>query len=147
MIFSRVIALVCLLFFLSPQADGDETYTVSGEVIFPDAEIILISLYSSERFENYKNRPLPPHPFSQILELNPEQRKAGRASFVFTQIPSGTYGILAFRDKNVRRMLDRDGFKKPLSGYRVNAFSANWEDIKFRVDRNITGIKVQFQNP
>jgi hypothetical protein len=143
-IFTRVIALVCLLFFLSPQADSDETYAVSGEVIFPDAEIILISLYSSERFKNYKNRPLPPPPFSQVLELSPEQRKAGRASFAFTQIPSGTYGVLAFRDKNVRRILDQDGFKKPLSGYRVNAFSANWEDIKFKVNRNITGIKIQF---
>jgi uncharacterized protein (DUF2141 family) len=90
------------------------------------------------------NRPLPPHPFSQILELNPEQRKAGRVSFVFTQIPSGTYGILAFRDKKVRRILDQDVFREPLSGYTVNTFSANWEDIKIKVDRDITGIKIQF---
>ena len=144
MILARVIALMCLLLFLSPRADGDETYTVSGEVIFPDAEIIFISLYSSERFKNYMNRPLPPHPFSQILELNPEQRKAGRVSFVFTQIPSGTYGILAFRDKKVRRILDQDIFREPLSGYTVNTFSANWEDIKIKVDRDITGIKIQF---
>jgi hypothetical protein len=129
---------------LSPQADGDETFTVSGDVSFPEAEIILISLYSSERFNNYRNRPLPPPPFSQILELSPEQRKAGRASFAFTQIPRGTYGILAFRDKNVRWMLEQDGFKKPVSCYRVNAFSANWEDIKFTVNRNIAGIEIQF---
>jgi hypothetical protein len=143
-VFARVIAILCLLLFLSPRADGDETYTVSGEVVFPDAQVIFISLYSSERFKNYRNRPLPPPPFSQILELNPEQREAGRVLFTFTEIPRGTYGILAFRDRNVRRNPGQDVFKQPLSGYTVNTFSANWEDIKIKVNRDITGIKIQF---
>jgi hypothetical protein len=140
----RVIAFLCILLVLSPLANGDETYTVSGEVIFPEAEVIFISLYTFERFQDHRNKPLPPPPFSQIIELSPEQKEARRASFVFTQIPKGIYGILAFRDKNVPRIADRDVFKEPLSYYTVTGFSANWDNIKFRVDRDITGIKITF---
>ncbi|MEJ2723479.1 MAG: hypothetical protein P8175_02305 [Deltaproteobacteria bacterium] len=144
MVIAKVVALFCLLLFPSPDAYGDETYSVSGEVLFPNAELIVISLYSPERFKNCRNRPLPPPPFSQILEVNPEQRKAGRVRFTFPRIPTGTYGILAFRDKTAHRIIEQHGFKETLSGYTVNAFSANWEDIKIEVDRDITGIKIQF---
>jgi hypothetical protein len=143
----RIISVLGILLALSAVTYAEETYTVSGEVIFPDGEVIFISLYTFERFKNYMNKPLPPPPFSQIIELSAEQKKAGRVVFQFTGVPEGTYAILAFRDKIINRKLDHDRleyFREPLSYYKVTGFSANWDEIKFKVDRDIMGIKIKF---
>jgi hypothetical protein len=124
---------------------GEETYTVSGVVTFSEGEVVFVSLYTRDRFKEFKNSPLPPEPYTQILELSAEQRKAGRAEFLFKGIPKGTYGVIAFRE--MKRNLKRDRsqyFKEPVSSYKMIAFSGKWSDIKFEVNKDVRGIEIKF---
>ncbi len=124
---------------------GEEKYTVSGVVTFSEGEVVFVSLYTQDRFKDFKNSPLPPEPYTQILELSAEQKKTGRAEFAFKGIPKGTYGVIAFRE--MKRNLKRDQsryFKEPVSSYKMIAFSGKWSDIKFEVNNDVRGIEVEF---
>jgi hypothetical protein len=130
---------------LGAPAYAEEKYTVSGVVTFPEGEVVFVSLYTSERFKDFGNKPLPPEPYTQVIELSPEQRKAGRAEFLFKGIPKGTYGVIAFREikKNLKKDLSRY-FKDPVSAYKMITFSGNWNDIKLEVNRDVRGIEIRF---
>jgi hypothetical protein len=130
---------------LGIPAYGEEKYSVSGVLTFQEGEVIFVSLYTLDRFRDFKNKPLPPEPYTHVIELSPEQKKAGRAAFTFKDIPKGTYGVIAFREskKNLKR--DRSQyFKEPVSTYKMTAFSGNWNDIKFEVNKDVRGIEIRF---
>jgi hypothetical protein len=139
-----VLALAAMLVLGTP-AYGEEKYTVSGIVTFSEGEVVLVSLYTPDRFKDFKNRPLPPEPYTQVIEISPEQRKARRAEFLFKGIPRGTYGVVAFRESKKNLKKDRNQyFRDPVSTYKMIAFSGNWSDIKFEVNRDIRGIEIRF---
>jgi hypothetical protein len=130
---------------LGTPAYGEEKYSVSGIVTFTEGEVVFVSLYTRDRFNDFRNRPLPPEPYTQVIELSPEQRKAGRAEFLFKGIPRGTYGVVAFRE--IRKNLKKDRsqyFKDPVSSYKMIAFSGNWSDVKFEVHKDVRGIEIRF---
>lgn len=133
------------LLLLATPAYGEETYSVSGNVTFAEGEVVFVSLYTPERFRDFKNKSLPPEPYTQILELTKEQKNAGRAAFVFKGIPKGTYGVIAFREmkKDLKRQRS-DYFRDPVSYYKMIRFSGNWNDIKLEVNRDIHGIQIVF---
>jgi hypothetical protein len=130
---------------LGASAYGEEKHSVSGIVTFSEGEVVFVSLYTRDRFNDFKNRPLPPEPYTQVIELSAEQRKAGRAEFLFKGIPRGTYGVVAFRE--IRKNLKKDRsqyFKDPVSSYKMISFSGNWSDIKFEVNKDVRGIEIRF---
>jgi len=140
----RVLALAAMLVLGTP-AYGEEKYTVSGIVTFSEGEVVFVSLYTPDRFQDFKNKPLPPEPYTQVIELSAEQRKAGRAEFLFKGIPRGTYGVVAFRESKKNLKKDRSQyFREPVSTYKMIAFSGNWSDIKFEVNRDVRGIEIRF---
>jgi len=140
----RVLALAAMLVLGTP-AYGEEKYTVSGIVTFSEGEVVFVSLYTPNRFQDFKNKPLPPEPYTQVIELSAEQRKAGRAEFLFKGIPRGTYGVVAFRESKKNLKKDRSQyFREPVSTYKMIAFSGNWSDIKFEVNRDVRGIEIRF---
>ena len=130
---------------LGIPAYGDEKYSVSGVVTFPEAEVLFVSLYSLDRFKNFKNNTLPPEPYTQVIELSAEQKKTGRATFTFKGIPKGTYGVVAFREtkKNMKRDRSRY-FKDPVSEYKMIDFSGDWNDIQFELNKEVRGIEIRF---
>jgi hypothetical protein len=139
------VLVVAGLFVLGTPAYAEDKYTVSGVVTFAEGEVVFISLYTPERFKDFGNKPLPPEPYTQILELSPEQRKAGRAEFLFKGIPQGTYGVIAFRE--IKKNLNKDPggyFKNPVSAYKMINFSGKWNDIKLEVNKDIRGIEIRF---
>ena len=139
-----VLVLAGMLVLGSP-AYGEEKYTVSGVVTFSEGEVVFVSLYTLDRFKGFKNNPLPPEPYTRIIELSAEQKKAGRAEFMFKSIPKGTYGIIAFRE--IKRNMKKDRsqyFKEPVSTYKMIAFSGNWSDIRFEVNKDVRGIEIRF---
>jgi len=139
-----VLALAAMLVLGTP-AYGEEKYTVSGIVTFSEGEVVFVSLYTPDRFQDFKNRPLPPEPYTQVIEVSAEQRKAGRAEFLFKGIPRGTYGVVAFRESKKNLKKDRSQyFREPVSTYKMIAFSGNWSDIKFEVNRDVRGIEIRF---
>lgn len=139
------IVVLASLFALGAPAFGEDKYTVSGTVTFSEGEVIFVSLYTPDRFRDFKNRPLPPEPYTEIIELSPAQRKAGRAEFLFRGIPRGTYGAVAFRESRKNLKNDRNQyFKEPVSKYKMIAFSGNWNDIKFEVRKDVHGLQIKF---
>jgi len=130
---------------LGIPAYGEEKYSVSGVLTFQEGEIVFVSLYTPDRFKDFKNKPLPPEPYTQVIELSPEQKKTGRAAFTFKGIPKGTYGVIAFREN--KKNLKRDPsqyFKEPVSTYKMIAFSGNWSDIKIELNKDVRGIEIRF---
>lgn len=139
-----VVALAAIMVLGTP-AYGEEKYSVSGIITFSEGEVVFVSLYTPDRFQDFKNRPLPPEPYTQVIELSAEQRKAGRAEFLFKGIPRGTYGVVAFRESKKNLKKDRSQyFREPVSTYKMIAFSGNWSDIKFEVNRDVRGIEIRF---
>jgi len=141
----RAILLLGILFMVVTFAYAEEKYSISGQVTFSGHENIYISIYTIENFPNFK-KVLPSPPFSQKIKPNPEQVKAGRFSFTFSGIPKGTYCIVAFQDidnNGKLRCAACGGIEAPICFYK--AFSglssfANWNDVKFELVRDITGI-------
>jgi hypothetical protein len=143
-LFGWLLALASL-FALGAPVCGEEKYSVSGILTFSEGEVVFVSLYTPDRFQDFKNRPLPPEPYTQVIEISPEQRKARRAEFLFKGIPRGTYGVVAFRESKKNLKKDRNQyFRDPVSTYKMIAFSGNWSDIKFEVNRDIRGIEIRF---
>jgi hypothetical protein len=139
-----ILALAAVVVLGTP-AYGEEKYSVSGIVTFSGGEVVFVSLYTQDRFNDFKNRPLPPEPYTQVIELSPEQRKAGRAEFLFKGIPRGSYGVIAFREIRKNPKKDRSQyFKDPVSSYKMIAFSGNWSDVKFEVNKDVRGIEIRF---
>jgi len=136
---SVAISLIAIL------ASAEEKYTVSGEVVYQGSENICMCLYNQETFTNWKKE-LPPGRFTQIVKADP----SGKTSFEFKEVPKGEYIIILFVDENNNGILDcnPEGWpEEPLSMYKrpSTGVGHNWYDSKFEVNRDITGIVMEFE--
>jgi hypothetical protein len=134
---------IVLLLLLSFPAHAEQKYSVCGTAVFDKAERILLSLYTYEGFQNYQRKPLPPEPYTLVIEPSVQEKEAGKVPFRFEGIPQGTYALLAFRDQREPGALPRSA--RPASSYLMMTFSARWDDVKFEVNRNITGLEIRFE--
>ena len=143
----KAILLLGILFMVFVFAYAEEKYTISGEVIHSGDEDIHVSLLTYETFKNYKKE-RPPAPFTQIFKANPERKKTGRTPFKFVGVPKGSYCIISFLDENKNGKMSYIGytpterecwFKKEIIGV------ASWVNVKFEVDKDITGIELRFE--
>ncbi|NIS61767.1 MAG: DUF2141 domain-containing protein [Proteobacteria bacterium] len=131
----------------STIAFAEEPFTVSGEVAFPkDGDIYIELRTQTEQAKDEK--PLPPRLLT--IKLTPEQRKANRASFKLVSVPRGTYCIKAFQDTNKNGELDFVEVSRlpaPIepNGFYRPSWPIEWDNIKFEVDRDITGIKIELR--
>jgi hypothetical protein len=141
----KVLWGLAVCFFLANAVQAEERYSISGVATFKQGAVIFISLYTLERFRQFKNNPLPPAPFTLIIEPSLQQKQAGKVPFKFEGIPEGDYAIIAFRDQ--QRPDAATLASKPASRYRMTAFSGLWDDVKFSLRRNITGIEIRFEGP
>jgi len=139
----KILSAMALLFFLSFPADAEEKYSISGTASFDEAERIMISLYTHEEFQNYTRKPLPPEPFTLVIEPSIQEKRAGKAPFRFEGIPRGTYALLAFRDQAKPGTHRRS--VRPASSYLMMTFSGRWDDVKFEVNRNIANLEIRFE--
>ena len=134
---------VVLLFMLASPAHAEQTFSVSGTATFDDAERIFLSLYTFEEFQNYRRKPLPPEPYTLVIEPSAQEKETGKVPFRFEGIPRGTYALLAFRDQRKPGTVKRSA--RPASSYHMMSFSGRWDDAKFEVNRNITGLEIRFE--
>jgi hypothetical protein len=139
-----VLGAIAVFLCVSFPVGSEQGYTVSGTATFQEGGLVLLSLFTHEKFLNLRNNPLPPPPFSLVIEPSLEEKKAGRAPFRFEGIPRGTYALMAFRDRNTPGSEAFPG--KPASAYKMMAFSGRWEEVKVEVNRNITGIEIRFED-
>jgi uncharacterized protein (DUF2141 family) len=141
----KTILFLGVLLMLCAFAYAAEQYSLSGEVTFSGNENVYVSIYTIEEFPNYK-KSLPSEPFVRKIKPDPEQIKAGRFSFTFSGIPKGTYCIIAFQDVDNNgklRCTTWGGIEEPICFYKAvpgEPSCANWNDVKFELDKDITGI-------
>jgi hypothetical protein len=142
-IMKEILCGIAVWIFLANPVQAEQGYSISGIATFKGGDVIFISLYTLERFRQFRDKPLPPKPFTLVIEPSPEQKAAGRVSFIFEGIPEGDYALIAFRDRKKPKAEDLS--RKPASRYRMMTFSGRWDDVKFSLNRNITGIEVRFE--
>jgi uncharacterized protein (DUF2141 family) len=141
----KVMLFLGFLFMASTFAYAEEKCSISGQVAFTGHETVYVSLYTLETFANLK-KSLPSPPFSQKITPNPEQIKTGRVSFTFSGIPKRSYCIIAFQDLDNNGKLTCDTWGKieePICFYKeifCDLSFANWNDVKFELVSDITGI-------
>ena len=144
--FKKAMLFFGVLLMASPFAYAEEKFTVSGEVYFQHDSDIYMNLVTRESFPN-RLEPLPP-PFGMYIKLTPEQRKAKGVPFKFEGIPKGNYFIISFQDLNKNGKLDRDPEGRPVepyASYKTFVFVVQWDNVKFLVDKDITGIKINIE--
>jgi len=141
----KAMFLFGVLLMASAFAYAEEKFSVSGEVYFQHDSDIYMNLVTRETFLN-RLKPLPP-PFGMCIKLTPEQRKAKRVPFEFEGIPKGNYFLLVFQDLNKNEKLDREigSPTEPFGTYKTFEFVLQWDNVKFLVDQNITGIKITIE--
>jgi hypothetical protein len=121
-------------------------FTISGEVTFPkDADIYL---FLKTQNEEEKGERIPSSRIV-VVKLTPGQKKGKRAPFKFVGVPKGSYCIRAFQDLNKNGKFDTSGqhaaaAEEPFGLYK-NAFPQSWNLIRFEVNKNITGIKIELR--
>ena len=125
---------------------AQDKYTVSGEVMYQGASNIYVCLLTSTTFAAVArpDKELPPPGFVQIVKAN----ASGKASFAFKDVAKGDYVLLAFADENSNAKLDTDsqGYAiEPRDHYkpRPQELYASWNEQKFTVDKDITGIALK----
>ena len=145
----KAVLLFLFLLMVSSFTYAKEKCSISGHVTFSGQEDIYLGIYTIENFPQYK-KSLPPEPFVKRIKPNAEQIKAGRLSFTFSGIPKGTYCIIAFQDVDNNGMLTCDTWgqiEEVICSYKesgvVDFSAANWNNVKFELDKDISGITMK----
>ena len=144
----KLIISLVFLCTVSTISHSQEKFTVSGEVKFPKKKgVIILMLLTQEEFA--KDEPATPER-KLMIKPDSQQLKAKKVSFKFVDVPKGTYAIYCIQDLNENGEMDyiagSTGFPWPQepSGYSGPIFlGVLWSDVKFEVDKDISGIKIE----
>jgi uncharacterized protein (DUF2141 family) len=146
--FNKAMLFLGVLLMASAFAYAEDKFTVSGEVNFPKRKgEIHIRLMTQQAYEKGKQ---VPEDCRMIIKLSAQQLKSKKASFEFVNVPVGDYLITCFQDLNKNGKLDFSfsGFGRqlpdePWGSYGPPGYPSGWDTCKFRVDKDITGIKIE----
>ena len=95
----NTICLVVITLSLTSVVFADETYTISGDVIFKSQGDIYVCLVTMEEFKSFQVRGFElSAPYCKNIKTN--QKKEGQVPFTFENVPKGTYSIVAYQDFN-----------------------------------------------
>ena len=78
--------------------------------------------------------------------MNDDLKKAGKVSFKFKSMPKGTYCIVGYQDENNNGKVDFENYSinEPWETYKEKPIvGVTWDQIKFDLEENISGIKIQ----
>ena len=147
----RLLSLLFVGVLLSSAiAFAQEVFTVSGEVIFPESKgEIYVWLKTQEELKKGEEPASPAR--SLMIKPSPQQLKAKRVNFRFVDVPKGIYCIVCMQDLNKNGKMDyTEGvwYKNiPTEPYGSSGprlwERGTWNDIKFEVDKDISGIEIR----
>jgi uncharacterized protein (DUF2141 family) len=147
------ISILCILVFLGASsvqlaAEGGENCTISGDVNFQYDGDIYICLLTKEELGEFVlgNHELSPSE-CKVIRMNANLKRAGKVSFKFESIPKGTYCIVTYQDANKNGKVNYENLmlSKLWGSYKESVHSSMiiWDDVKFDLEKDITGIKIQ----
>jgi uncharacterized protein (DUF2141 family) len=144
----KVLAIALIILVSFGIAFGEEAYTITGEVSFQYDGDIYICICTQDKWAEFLR---PDHELSkstcQIIKMNDKIQKAKIALFQLSNIPKGTYVIIAYQDVNGNGRTDHVAywFDEPYGTYKETS-PANRRDFgknKFELDKDIRGIKIK----
>jgi len=146
--FKKAMLFLASFLLASAFTYAEEKCTISGEVTFQYDGNIYICLLTMEEFRDFH---LPRHKLSQspckVIQMDTNLKKAGKVSFTFDNIAKGTYCIFTYQDVNMNGEVDFENYRinEPWGSYKEGAIgvSATWGMVKFDLERDITGIKIE----
>ncbi|OEY72042.1 DUF2141 domain-containing protein [Salegentibacter salarius] len=137
----KTIAILFSLFLCQIAFAQTETgnITVSVENLTSEEGKVYFALFNEDNF-------LKKAPFQrEVSEI-----KEGIAQITFSEVPSGTYAVTAYHDKNGNQQMDFESNGIPNENYGVSNNQMNlygpplWEDAKFEFDGSEKNLKLQF---
>jgi hypothetical protein len=159
-IFTIAIILFTLI-SISIPVFGQGKYSVSGEITYwwKEGQIILWLITKEER---HIDKSLVPIARTLTIELDSQDTQeiqnkkveAETVNFKFIGVPEGTYGIFCILDMNKNGKLDYpEGFEPgtipPIEPYAYSGPKswgrAPFDDFKFNVGKDISGLKIQLK--
>jgi len=144
----KLIPLFVSIALLFSVASAQENYTLSGEVAFRKDADIYICLLTKEGFRDFQTpgHELTPQKY-KLIKMDADLKSAGKVSFKFDNVPKGTYCIVALQDVNNNRKVDFEQYviSEPYGSHKEGdpALALRWDDIKFDLEKDISGIKIQ----
>jgi len=148
----KLMISMVFLFAVSTLSYSQEKYAVSGEVKFPRREgAIILTLETQEEFE--KGQPAPPER-KLMIKPDAQQLKVKMIPFKFVDVPKGTYAISCIQDLNENGEMDhmQGVFSKiptepyGFSGTTLYGGNVIWSDVKFELDKEISGIEIELRS-
>jgi len=149
----RLMISMVFLFAVSTISYSQEKFTVSGEVKFAKKEgVIILMLKTQKEFENLEPA-LPERKL--IIKPDAQQLKAKKVLFKFLDVPKGTYAISCIQDLNENGEMDymagSFGRRVPIepyafSGPTILGTDVIWSDVKFEVDKDISGMEIEVRS-
>lgn len=146
----KLMISMVFLFAVSTLSYSQEKFAVSGEVKFPKREgVIILTLETQEEFE--KGESTPPER-KLMIKPDAQQLKVKMVPFKFVGVPKGTYAISCIQDLNENGEMDfMDGVwtKIPTEPYGLSGptfMGFNWSDIKFELDKDVSGIEIELRS-
>jgi len=127
----KTIAILFSLFLCQIAFAQTETgnITVSVENLSSEEGKVYFALFNEDNF--LKKAPIQ----GEVSEI-----KDGVAQITFSEVPSGTYAITAYHDKNGNKKMDFEANGMPKEEYGISNNQMNlygpplWEDAKFKFD-------------
>jgi len=145
--FKKTMIFLGILLMASGFAYAEEKFTVSGEVTFQYDANIYICLLTMEEFRDFN---IPRHRLSEspckVIHMNTDLKKAGKVSFTFNNVPKGTYCVFTYQDVNMNGEVDFENYNinEPWGSYKETMHAIPvWGKVKFDLEKNITGIKIE----
>ena len=128
---------LCQIAFAQTETTGN--IVVSVENLFSEEGKVYFALFNEDNF--LKKAPIQ----GEVSEI-----KEGVAQITFSEVPSGTYAVTAYHDKNGNQQMDFESNGIPKENYGVSNNQMNlygpplWEDAKFEFDGSEKNLKLQF---
>ena len=138
-------------FSISTSAFGQDKYSVSGEIIFYEERgEFQVQLKTEYELENAVTT--IPTSRNLLIKPNANQLKTKKFAFKFVDVPAGTYSIYCLHDLNNNGKMDRapkTGIPTEPYGYSGELFFGRiiWQNVSFKVDKNIRGIEIKLLVP
>ena len=128
---------LCQIAFAQTETTGN--IVVSVENLSSEEGKVYFALFNVDNF--LKKAPIQ----GEVSEI-----KEGVAQITFSEVPSGTYAVTAYHDKNGNQQMDFESNGIPKENYGVSNNQMNlygpplWEDAKFEFDGSEKNLKLQF---
>ena len=134
------------------QTVSQDKFTVSGQVKFPESTgPIHVWLKTRDEFEKWGEPSTPAR--SLMIKPTAQELEVKKVTFKFVDVPKRFYCIIGIQDLNKNEKMDftdtSSGESRAAEPYGCSGSnllgSCQWSDIKFEVDKDISGIEIELR--